>query len=171
MWGWVYVGVFWQLCGCFGNMCTCIYCVLFCLYCFCIVSFMYIPICFVYTSVRATVTEWKLNCSSSISSSSSTTTNNNNNNNEMLDSINWENSGTKWSRHTFQYVMAFTWTEWGKSRKTWVRSSRWSGWNSNEPPPEYKSEKLRLRRFAWRWSLIVMPVAECGLPPESSCLF
>jgi hypothetical protein len=33
MWGWVYVGMFWQLCECFGIMCTYSNCVLCCLYC------------------------------------------------------------------------------------------------------------------------------------------
>jgi hypothetical protein len=65
MCGWVYVGVFWQLCGCFGSTYTCIYRVLYCLYCvyFLFRLCIFILNCFVCTSVRTTATEWKLNCS------------------------------------------------------------------------------------------------------------
>ena len=70
--------------GCFGNMCTCIYCVVYCLYCDFVLFRLciFILICFVCTSVLATATKWKLNCSSgsggggSSSSSSSSSSSN-----------------------------------------------------------------------------------------------
>ena len=52
------------MCECFGNMWTCIYCVLYCLYCVFVLFRLriFIHICFVCTNVRATATEWQLNC-------------------------------------------------------------------------------------------------------------
>jgi len=52
MCGWLYVGVFWQLCGCFGTICTCIYYLLyyswfqtFAVFCMLYAFFWVIPQC------------------------------------------------------------------------------------------------------------------------------
>ena len=64
MCGWVYVGVFWQLCGCFGDvdlylLCCVLFVLCFLLFLLCI----FILICFISTRVRTKVTEWKISCS------------------------------------------------------------------------------------------------------------
>ena len=62
--GWVYVGVFGQLCGCFGKICTCIFCIFYCLFRVFVLFRLciFILICFACTSVRTTAIEWKIDC-------------------------------------------------------------------------------------------------------------
>jgi hypothetical protein len=58
--------------------------------------------------------------------------------------MNWKGLGRKMSRPR-DTIPEFSWRDWGKPRKS-QSDKEMSGWNSNQAPPEYKSEAFTLNQ-------------------------